>query len=107
MDNNNYLEDSKKFWGNYEKAREERDNKLARLPFSEKAAIVEKLQTDYEALQNTKKEKPEQFGFEMPPDASNVVSLDLPFTKEAFEGALKKVFPLSQALIDDEESSKT
>lgn len=107
MNNNHYLEDSKKFWGNYEKAREERDKKLARLPFSEKAAIVEKLQTDYEALQNTKKEKLEQFGFEMPPDASNVVSLDLSFTKEAFEGALEKVFPLSQALLDDEESLRT
>lgn len=75
MDNNNYLEDSEKFWDNYEKAREERDNKLARLPFSEKASIVEKLQTDYKTLQNTK-EKPRQFGLELSPDASNVMSLD-------------------------------
>lgn len=50
----------------------------------------------------------EQFGLgELPPYASNVVSLDLSFTKESFEEALKKVFPLSQALLDDEESSKT
>lgn len=52
--------------------------------------------------------KQEQFGLgELSPDASNVVSLDLSFTKETFEEALKKVFPLSQALLDDEESSKT
>ena len=107
MDKDNYLKDSKKFWGNYEKARKEQDNKLARLPFSEKAAIVAKLQTDYKVLQNTQ-EKPGQFGLgEIPPGASNVVSLDLPFTKEVFEGALEKVFPLSQALLDNEESSKT
>lgn len=106
MDEVNYLKDSKKFWGIYKKARGERDKKLAALPFSEKAAITEKLQIDYEVLQNTKG-KPSQFGFgKMPPDVSNVVSLDLPFTKEAFEGALDKVFPLSQALLDDEESSK-
>ncbi len=50
----------------------------------------------------------EQFGLgELPPDASNMVSLDLSFTKESFEEALKRVFPLSQALLDDEESSKT
>ena len=50
----------------------------------------------------------EQFGLgELSPDASNVASLDLSFTKKDFEEALKKVFPLSQALLDDEESSKT
>jgi len=50
----------------------------------------------------------EKFGLgELPPDASNTLSLDPSFTKKDFEEALKKVFPLSQALLDDQESLET
>ncbi len=50
---------------------------------------MEKLQADYELLQNTKG-KPEQFGLgKMPPDASNVVSLDLQLTRK-FLGSVEE-----------------
>ena len=107
MDNVYYLKDSKKFWETHEKAREARDKRLARLPFSEKVAITEKLQTDSEVLQKAKG-KPIQFGLgEIPPDAMNELSIEQPFTQEDFEEALKKVFPFTQELQADQESSKT
>ncbi|MBA7651608.1 hypothetical protein ES703_59427 [subsurface metagenome] len=88
-----YLKDSKKFWENREKAREARDKDLARLTFSEKAGITEKLQTDYKTLQNAK-EEPKQFGLgEIPPDAMNELSLEQSFTQEDFDEALDKAFP--------------
>ena len=58
-------------------------------------------------MQNKPAEQ-EQFGLgEIPPDASNVLSLATLFTKEDFGEALDKVFPLTQVLLDEEESSKT
>jgi len=101
-----YLKDSKKFWETRKKAREEREKRLARLPFSEKAAIVEKLQIDYEALRNTRK-NPEQFGLGELPDATNELSIEYPFTQVDFEEALNKVFSFTQELQSDQESSKT
>lgn len=107
MDNIYYLNDSKKFWENREKAREERDKRLARLTFSEKVAITEKLQKDEEALRFAKQE-PKQFGLGViPPDAMNELSIELPFTQAEFEEALDKVFPFTQELQADQESSKT
>ena len=84
----NYLKDSKKFWGTYKKARGERDKKLAELPFSEKAAMTEKIQADYEVLRNAQGES-KQFGLgEISPDAMNELSIKQPFTQKDFENAL-------------------
>jgi len=55
------LKDSKKFWEGRDKAREARNRKLAKLPFSEKATIAERLRADYEVLQNARDEST-QFG---------------------------------------------
>ena len=50
----------------------------------------------------------EKFGLgELPPDASNMLFLDPSFTKKDFEAALKKVFPFTQTLQDDQEASET
>ena len=107
MNNTYYLKDSENFWGNREKAREARDKRLARLPFSEKVAITEKLQIDYQVLRNAKGE-PKQFGLgEISPDAMNELSIEQPFTQEDFEEALNKVFPFTQELQADQELSKT
>ncbi len=106
MDNVYYLKDSKKFWGTREKAREAKDKRLARLPFSEKVAMTEKIQADYELLRNAKG-KTKQFGLGDIPDATNELSIELPFTEEDFAEALNKVFPFTQELQADQESSKT
>ena len=103
---NYYLKDSKKFWENYDKAREERDKKIARLPFSEKAAMAEKIQADYEVLRNAKDES-KQFGLGDIHDATNELSIELPSSPSDFEEALNKVFPFTQELQADRESSKT
>ncbi len=97
-----YQKDLKKFWENREKARGKRDKDLARLTFSEKAAITEKLKIDYEVLQKAK-EKPRLFGLgEMPPDAVNEISLEQSFTQEDFNEALDKVFPFTQAFQNEQ-----
>jgi len=103
---NYYLKDSKKFWETHKKARQAKDKKLAKLPFSEKTAMAEKIQADYEVLRNAKDES-KQFGLGDIPDATNELSTELPFTPLDFEEALNKVFPFTQELQADRESSKT
>ena len=100
---NYYLKDSKKFWETHKKARQVKDKKIARLPFSEKAAMAEKIQADYEVLRNAKDES-KQFGLGDIPDATNELSTELPFTPSDFEEALNKVFPFTQELQADLES---
>jgi len=102
---NYYLKDSKKFWETHKKARQAKDKKLARLPFSEKAAMGEKIQADYEVLQNAKDES-RQFGLGDIPDATNELSTELPFTPLDFEEALNNIFPFTQELQAARESSK-
>ena len=98
MSKDYYLKDSKKYWETYKKAREARDKELAKLPFSEKVAITEKLQIDAEVLRNAK-EKPIGLG-ETPLEAVNKVSIKQPFLQHDFEAALDKVFP--HLLVDQE-----
>jgi len=105
MDSNYYLKDSKEFWGKREKAREAKDKRLARLPFSEKVAMTEKIQADYELLRNARETN--QFGLGDIPEAMNELSIELPFIQADYEEALKKVFPFTQELQADQESSKT
>lgn len=89
-DNIYYLKDSKKFWETHKKAREVRDKKLAKLSLAEKATIAERLQADYEVLQNAKDES-KQFGLgELPLDACNVLTTSSSFTKQDFESDLIK-----------------
>ena len=105
MKNDNYQNDLKEFWGNRKRAREERDKQLAELSFSEKIAITESLQKDAKALENAKSDT---IGLNVvSPDAVNALSLDLPFTQEDFNEALNKVFPFTQELQANQESSKT
>lgn len=105
MTNQNYQNDLKGFWGKRKQAREERDKGLAELSFSEKIAITESLQKDGRALQNAKSDT---IGLNVTsPDAVNDLSLDLPFTQENFDEALNKVFPFTQELQDEQESSQT
>ena len=106
MDNMYYLKDSKKFWETHKKARQVRDKKLTKLPFSEKTAMAERIQADYEVLQNAKDES-KQFGLGDILDATNALSTELCFTPSDFEQALDKVFPFTQELQADRESSKT
>ena len=101
-----YPKDSKKFWETHKKARQVKDKKIARLPFSEKAAMAEKIQADYEVLRNAKDES-KQFGLGDILDATNELSIELPSTPADFEEALNKVFPFTQELQADRESSKT
>jgi len=69
--------------------------------------MAEKLQADYEVLQNAKRES-EQFGLgEIPPDAMNELHIEQPFTQVDFKEALNKVFPFTQELQADQESLKT
>lgn len=101
MNNIYYLKDSKKFWETRKRAREAKDKKLASLPFSEKATMTERIQADYEVLQNAKEES-KQFGLgELPPDAMNELSIEQPFTQRDFENALDKVFPFTRELQTD------
>jgi len=106
MDNVFYLKDSEKFWETHKKARKARDRRLARFPFSEKVIMAEKLQMDYEILRNAGAEA-KQFGLGDIPDAMNEVSIELPFSQIDFGEALNKVFPFTQELQADEESSRT
>jgi len=100
-----YLKDSKRFWETHKKARQVRDKKLAKLPFSEKTAMAERIQADYEVLRNTRDES-KQFGLGDMPDATNELSTELPFTPLDFEEALNNVFPFTQELQAARESSK-
>ena len=61
------------FWEKHEEARAQRDKKLARLPFSEKLAILERLKIDCEVLQNAKEEL---VGLRMPNSACNTLPAD-------------------------------
>ncbi len=105
MANNYYLKDSKRFWETRKKAREAKDKRLTRLPVSEKAAIAERIQADYELLQNAKDET-KHFGLGDIPDAANELSIELSFTQSDFQEASNKVFPFTQELQADQESSK-
>jgi hypothetical protein len=55
MSRGNYTKDSSKFWEGRKNARATRDEKLTRLPFSQKVAIVESLQSDRISLRNAKR----------------------------------------------------
>ena len=107
MDNVFSQQDSKRFWEKHNKGRQARDKQLAGLPFSEKVAMTEKLQADYEVLRNSKEDSG-QFGLgEMSPDAMNELSIERRFTQGDFDEALNKVFPFTQELQGDQESSGT
>ncbi len=99
----NYLKDSEKFWGTHRKAREVRNKKLASLSFSEKTDITERLQMDYEILQNTH----EQFGLGEVSNSETEISVEHTFTQADFDNALNKIFPFTQELQADQESSQT
>jgi hypothetical protein len=100
-----YLKDSKKFWETHKKARQLRDKKLAKLPFSEKTAISERIQADYEVLRNSNDES-KQFGLGDIPHATNELSIELSFTPSDFEEAINELFPFTQELQANLESSK-
>ena len=48
-----YAKDSKEFWQIFNEEREKRRNKLAKLPFAKKVAILEKMQADMTLLRNS------------------------------------------------------
>jgi hypothetical protein len=100
-----YPKDSKKFWETHNKARQIRDKKLANLPFAEKTAIAERIQADYEALRNANDES-RQFGLGYIPDATNELRIELSFTPSDFEEAINELFPFTQELQANLESSK-
>ncbi len=99
----NYPKDSEKFWETHRKAKEARNRKLASLSFSEKADMVERLQMDYEILQEAK----EQFGLGDVSNSVTEISIEHTFTRADFDNALNKVFPFTRELQSDQESSKT
>ena len=105
MDNIYYPKDSKKFWETHKKARQIRDKKLAKLPFSEKTAIAERIQADYEVLRNAKDES-KQFGLGNIPDATNELRFELCFTLSGFEEALNDLFPFTHEIQSHRQSSK-
>ncbi len=56
-----YAKDSAEFWQIFNEEREKRRNKLAKLPFAKKVAILEKMQADRSLLQKSfgaKRRKP-------------------------------------------------
>lgn len=90
MNSTHYLNDSSKFWEIHNEAREERDKKLARLSFTKKADITERLQADEKVLRYAKK-KLGQFGLgSLTPDAMNEVSAGYSFTRGDVEIKLNK-----------------
>lgn len=105
MDNMYYPKDSKKFWETHKKARQIRDKKLAKLPFSEKTAIAECIQSDYEVLRNAKDDS-KQFGLGYIPDATNELRIELCFTPSVFEEALNDLFPFTHEIQAHRQSSK-
>ena len=48
-----YARDSEEFWQIFNEEREKRRNKLAKLPFAKKVAILEKMQADIALLHNS------------------------------------------------------
>ena len=48
-----YAKDSEEFWQIFNEEREKRRNKLAKLPFAKKVAILEKMQADIALLHNS------------------------------------------------------
>lgn len=48
-----YAKDSAEFWQIFNEEREKRRNKLARLPFAKKVAILEKMQAEITLLRNS------------------------------------------------------
>ncbi len=48
-----YTKDSQEFWRIFNEEREKRRNKLAKLPFVKKVAILEKMQADITLLQDS------------------------------------------------------
>ena len=106
MSNIYYLKDSKKFWETHKNARQLRDKKLTKLPFSKKTAMAERIQADYEVLRNSKDDS-KQFGLGVILDAANELSIELSFTPSDFEEALNELFPFTQELQAYLESSKT
>lgn len=103
MNEANYLKDSEKFWETHRQAKEKRNKKLASLSFSEKTDITERLQMDYEILQNAK----EQFGLGKVANSETDISVEHIFTQADFDNALNKVFPFTQELQAGQESPKT
>ena len=93
MDNAHYLKDSRKFWDERKKARETRDEQLARLPFEKKLEELAQLQADAEDLGLSKRE----FGLgQIPDDATNEFCLEKTFTHEDFENALPQLLSPQQ-----------
>ena len=106
MDNMYYPKDSKKFWETHKKARQIRDKKLAKLPFSEKTAIAERIQADYEVLRNAKDDS-QQFGLGYIPDATNELRIELCFTPSVFEEAFDDLFRFTHEIQAHRQSSKS
>ena len=96
MNNMYYPKDSKKFWETRRKARQIRDKRLAKLPFSEK---------DYEVLRNAKDDS-NQFGLGHIPHATNELRIELCFTSSGFEEALNDLFPFTHEIQAHRQSSE-
>ena len=105
MNNMYYPKDSKKFWETRRKARQIRDKRLAKLPFSEKTAITERVQADYEVLRNAKDDS-NQFGLGHIPHATNELRIELCFTSSGFEEALNDLFPFTHEIQAHRQSSE-
>ncbi len=80
MNEVNYLKDPAMYWEVHRKAKETRNKKLASLSFSEKVDITERLQMDYEILQDAKK----QFGLGRVPDSATEMSTKHTFAQIDF-----------------------
>ena len=48
-----YAKDSEEFWQIFNEEREKRRNRLAKLPFTKKVVILEKMQADMTLLRNS------------------------------------------------------
>ena len=80
------MKDIDKFWVIHKRAKRELNEKLAKLPLSEKAVMAERLQADYELLQNARDES-KQFGLgELPLKACNVVKDNMDFSRTIDSG---------------------
>ena len=51
----NYVKDLKAFWQTRKKSRNAVDEKLARLSFTEKLVITERMQANHDAMRNAKR----------------------------------------------------
>lgn len=97
MDKIFYLKDSEKFWETRKKARKIKDRKLEKLNFSEKVNMAEKIEADYEVLQNAKRES-SKFEIGEIPGAVNELSIENNFDSTEFEENSKKEFPFTREL---------